>query len=143
MSGHKPLTAYLVDALVEAGTWMSRDELAAVRECSDVALDDALADLVVAGRAKWHRSMGYRLDATPPCRLAAQKRVRDGTRLAVVGVPRKDGYHVAVAEEREDIGLLLYELAFPVPGPDEDPVALQLRIADAVIDFVNERGGSR
>jgi hypothetical protein len=142
MSGHKPLTAYLVDALIDAGTWVSRDELAAVRECSEVALDDALSDLVVAGRATWHRSMGYRLAATAPCRLAAQKRARDRTRIAVVGVPLKDGYHLGVAEERVDIGLVMYELALPLPGPDEDPVQAQLRMADAVIDFMNERGGS-
>jgi hypothetical protein len=143
MSGHKPLTAHLLDALIEAGTWMSRDELGTVRECSQVALDDALADLVVAGQATHRQSVGYRLAATPPCRLAAQKRVRDGTRLAVVGVPRKDGYRLGVAEERVDIGLVLYELALPLPGPDEDAVALQLRMADAVIDFVDERGGSK
>ena len=120
---------------------MSRDELQASRECSDVALEDALADLVVDGVADFRANVGYRLAGTGACRRAAQLMRRDGKRAAVVGLPSKDGYRVGVAEIRAELGLVMYELALPLPQPEEDALQVRLDQVDAVLDFVNSRGG--
>ncbi len=142
MSSHKTLAGWLLDALIVAGTWMSRDELATVRECSEVALEDALADLVVAGRADWRENVGYRLAGTAMCRRAAQLQRRERKRLAVVGVSHKDGYRLGFAEERDGLGLVMYEMALPLANPEEDAIGLRMRQLGAVMEFVNERGGS-
>ena len=141
--GHKRLRDHLTEALIEAGTWMSRAELQAARECSDVALEDALADLVVDGVADYRQNVGYRLAGTGVCRRAAQLMRREGKRAAVVGVPGKDGYRVGVAEHRADIGLVMFEMALPLPLPGEGEDALQAHLNQvaAVAQFVNSRGG--
>jgi hypothetical protein len=138
---HKTLRDYLTLALIDGGTWMGRAELQAARECSDVALEDALADLVVDGVVDYRKNVGYRLAGTGACRRAAQLMRREGKRAAVVGVPGKEGYRVGVAEDRAEIGMVMYELALPLPGPDEDALQVHLDQVAAVADFVNSRGG--
>jgi hypothetical protein len=142
MSGHKTLADWLLDALIEAGTWMNRAELAAVRECSDLALEDALSDLVVAGQVTFRENVGYRLSATNVCRRAAQLQRRERKRLAVVGVEHKDGYRLGFAEQREGLGLVMYEMALPNAAPGEDGIELRMKQLGAVVEFVNEAGGS-
>lgn len=139
--GHKTLAMRLLDALMDAGTWMSRVELHAGQECSEVALDDALADLVMQGQADWRQNVGYRLAGTGACRRAAQLLRREGKRAAVIGFAAKDGYHVGVAEQRAEIGLVMYELALPLPEPGQDALQVHLEQVGGVVEFVNAKGG--
>ena len=69
-----------------------------------MALDDALADLVVHGVADFRVNVGYRLAGTAclPARDAAAP--REGKRRAVVGVPGNEGYRVGVAETARSWG---------------------------------------
>jgi hypothetical protein len=138
--GQKTLATRLLDALIDAGTWMSRLELQARQECSVIALDDALADLVMEGLADFRANVGYRLAGSNVCRCAAQLMRRDGKRAAVVGVPHQDGYRVGVAEQRAAIGLVMYELAMPLPAPDQDALQVHLEQMSGVMEFVNSRG---
>jgi hypothetical protein len=84
--------------------------------------------------------VGYRLAGSNVCRSAAQLMRRDGKRAAVVGVPHQDGYRVGVAEQRAAIGLVMYELAMPLPAPDQDALQVHLEQMSGVMEFVNSRG---
>jgi hypothetical protein len=139
--GQQTLAGRLLNALIDAGTWLSRDELQAPQNCSTVALDDALADLVMEGAIDFRRNVGYRLAGTGACRRAAQLMRREGKRAAAIGVPHKDGYRVGVAEQRAEIGLVMYELALPLPAPQEDALQHHLNQVGGVVEFVNSRGG--
>ena len=138
--GHQTLADRLAQALIEGGTWMSRDELRAGQDCSEVALEDALADLVVAGTVTWRENVGYRLAGTFACRRAAQLMRRAGKRMAMVGVPSNGMYLAGIAEQREGLGLVMYELALPMPEPG--PAALDEHLAQVgrLVEFVNSRG---
>lgn len=138
--GYRTLVLRLTDALIDGGTWMSRDELQAGQECSAVALEDALADLVIGGVADHRANVGYRLAGTNVCRRAAQLMRRDGKRAAVVGGPGKDGYRIGVAEHRAAIGLVMYELAMPLPEPGQDALQVHLEQLGGVLEFVDSRG---
>ncbi len=138
--GHKTLARRALDALIDAGTWVSRVELQAGLDCSEVALDDALADLVMAGQAEFRVNVGYRLVGTDVCRRAVQLMRRDAARRSVVGAPHKDGYRVGVAEEREALGLVMYELALPRPAPGEDALQHLQHQLEGVIGFVGSTG---
>jgi hypothetical protein len=138
--GQRTLPGRLLDALMDCGTWMSRVELHAGQECSEVALDDALADLVIEGKVDFRVNVGYRLAGTGACRRAAQLMRREGKRSAVIGVTHKDGYRVGVAEHRAAIGLVMYELMLPLPAPGEDALQAHLEQVGGVIKFVNSRG---
>lgn len=105
----------LLDRLVAAGTWVDRGELVDGLACSTVAADDALADLVVDGKAHWREGSGYRLVGTVLARKAAQNLLAGGHRRNVQARPVGDALHVGVAQRVEGIGLVLYELAVPMP----------------------------
>jgi len=136
---YTPARKRAVDLLVRAGTWVSRAELSTLSTCVP-AVDDALADLIVEGVAEYRENVGYRLAGTPAARRAAQLMAKSGRRAAAVGVPGPDFYRVGVAEQRAQLGLLMYELALPNPEPG--PAALQKHLAqvEGVIAFVNSRG---
>jgi hypothetical protein len=140
MSTHRTLAMRLLDALIEAGTWMNRVELQACQDCSAVALEDALADLVTGRHVDYRANVGYRLAGTNVCRRAAQLRLREGKKLAVVGGPSKDGYRLGFAEDRGALGVVMYEMALPLPAPDQDALQVQLEQVGAVVAFVNSRG---
>jgi hypothetical protein len=140
--GQQSLRTALVNALIDAGTWMGRDELQAGQSCSVIALDDALADLVMEEQVDFRANVGYRLAGTNVCRRAAQLMRSEGKRAAVVGGPTtNDGYRVGVAEHRAEIGLVMYELALPLTAPGEDALQVHLEQVGGVIEFVNSRGG--
>jgi hypothetical protein len=139
--GQKKLRDHLTDALIDSGTWMSRDELQAAHDCSVIALDDALSDLVMEQVVDFRMNVGYRLAGTNVCRRAAQLMRLEGKKAAAVGVPHKDGYRVGVAEHRAAIGLVMYELSLPPPAPDQDALQVHLEQVGGVIEFVNSRGG--
>jgi hypothetical protein len=138
--GHRTLAARILDVLIDSGTWMSRVELHAGLECSEVALDDALSDLVIEGQVDFRANVGYRLAGTAVCRRAAQLMRREGKRAAVIGEPGKDDYRVGVAEHRAAIGLVMYELAMPLPAPGDDALQAHLAQVGGVMEFVNSRG---
>lgn len=57
--------------LMAAGTWVAREDLAGCSH-SSVALDDALADLVMLGQAEYLQGAGYRLTQPAVVRRAAK-----------------------------------------------------------------------
>lgn len=128
-----------LNMLIDAGTWVSRDELDALSACTP-AVDDALADLVVEGLAEHRENAGYRLAATPAARRAALLLRKTGNRTVAVGQPGKDFYSVGVADTLPNVGLVLYELQ--VPNPEPGPEALQQHLAQVqgVVGFINSRG---
>lgn len=140
--GQKLLPDRLVDALIDSGTWMSGAELrSAFKDRSQVAVDDALADLVVDGRVDYRENVGYRFSGTAICRRAAQLMRRERMKAAVIGVPTQDGYHVGVAETRAGLGMVMYELAMPMAAPDQDALELRLQQVGGVMQFLDSRGG--
>jgi hypothetical protein len=130
--GVRPLTARLVDQLIDAGTWVSKDEFQARQRCGLRNLEDALADLVIEARVEFRERVGYRLAGTPLCRRAAQLGRQEGKPAAMAGEAGKDGLHVGVAVRRPDLGLLLYELELPLPA-GTDPLAAMRDQVDAVL----------
>lgn len=127
----RPLRVVMLERLVDSGTWMSRDELASNASSSPPAIDDALADLVVEGKAEFRQAVGYRLAGTELARAAAKKLRAEGLVRSVCGRQVKDEYRVGVAEQRDGLGLVMYELAMPMP----DSLDGHLRQVNAVIEF--------
>lgn len=56
----RPLSVVMLERLLASGHWMTRDALADGASSSPVAIDDALADLVLEKRAQYLRGVGYR-----------------------------------------------------------------------------------
>lgn len=136
-----PLRTRVLDALIVAGSWVPRSELAQL-STSQMAVDDVLADLVVQGVATFRENVGYRLAGTPAARRAAQMLRRTGKKAAAVGLPGKEFYQVGVAEVRPaPVGLVLYELAIPNPEPGPQALAQHLQQVGGVLAFINSRGG--
>lgn len=127
-----------MDALIEGGTWMTRDELQVVADCSRVAVDDALADLVAEQKVTWRENVGYRLAGTVVCRRAAQLMRAKGKKAAVVGVQHKGQYLVGVAETRAELGLVMYELSMPMPEPGPEALTQHLEQVGGVMKFFDQ-----
>lgn len=138
--GHVPLRGRMLDLLVDAGTWVSRDELNTLSTC-EPAVDDAIADLMVEGLAIYRENVGYRLAATEASRRAAQLQRRTGRRVAAVGLQGPNNYVVGVAKTVPDLGLVLYELQVPNPEPGADALAHLQRVVHGVIDSIGAEGG--
>lgn len=136
-SGLRPLDMRLVDALADSADWMTPNALQVAVRCSKVALEDALSDLVIEGRVTWRENVGYRLSATQLCRLAAQQMRRRGLKAAVMGRVEGGEYLVGVAEQRSDIGLVMYELALPLPAPGPDFLEAHLKQVNGVLGYFN------
>lgn len=130
-----PIKQQLQRRLMAAGTWMRRAELTMGCRASSLAIEDALADLVIERQAVYRDDVGYRLSGTPLSRQAAKQLLEKGLTRAVCGRQVKDEYLVGVAEQRAELGLVMYELAMPMPAGGPEFVAQHLRQVDAVIEF--------
>lgn len=139
-SGFTPLRGQVLDLLVDAGTWVSRDELNTLSTCAP-AVDDAIADLVIEGLAEHRKNVGYRLAATEACRRALQLQRRTGKATVAVGQPGRDAYRVGVVETLPGRGRVAYELELPNPQPGPDALQVHLAQVQGVIDFIHSRGG--
>lgn len=136
----RPLRQIFLARLIDAGNWVSRDELTADTSSSTLAVEDALADLVVDGQAEYRQHVGYRLAGGVQARRAAWL-LRNGNHTrAVFAEPVAGEYRVGVAErpDRESLNLVMYELAMPMPEPGPDSLAQQQRMAQAVLDLATK-----
>lgn len=120
---------------MDSGTWMSRAALAKGASTSPAAIDDALADLVLEKKAEYRQAVGYRLAGTEMARLAAKKLRAEGLARSVCARQVKDEYRVGVAEQRRALGLVMYELAMPMPPEGPGFLDALQRQVDAVIEF--------
>lgn len=130
-----PLRRRLLGRLVQRGTWVEREELVAGLSSSVPALEDALADLVLEGLAEFRQAVGYRLAGTELAREAARLLVRNRVQRGVAGRQVGHEYRVGVAERRGSTGLVMFELAMPMPEPGPDALAGHLKQVDAVLAF--------
>ena len=131
-----PIKMQLLRRLVAAGTWQRRDVLAHRLENSPVAtllVEDALADLVVEGKAVYRADVGYRLSGTALCRQAAKTLQTDKLARAVCAKQVGREYLVGVAQAHKDLGMVMYELAMPMPEPGPEALTQHLKQVDAVI----------
>ncbi len=138
--GYVSLRARALNRLMEAGSWLGREQLQALTTCQS-ALDDVLADLVVDQQVEFRPHGGYRLVGTPAARRAAQLMRRSDRKAAAVVLRGREFVHVGVAEHRAVVGLVWYELAIPHPDPDLNALERQLEQLGGVIAFVNDKGG--
>ena len=119
--------------LMLATRWVSAGELADGLSTCQVAIDDALADLVVEGHAQTNGEsplMGYRFNASALCREAARQLMRGKSVRQVVGKPFESVYRLGVAEHRRGLGVVTYDLELPLPADLNDYPKLLNAIAN-------------
>lgn len=129
----------MLDRLMASGTWMSRHALAQGASTSMLAIDDALADLVLEKKAEYRQSVGYRLAGSELTRAAAKTLREKGLIRAVCGRQVKGEYCVGVAEQHQAIGLVMYEMTMPMPAPGPMFLAQHLVQVQQVVEF-SKRG---
>lgn len=117
------LKTQLLYRLVDSGEWMNRAELVGDLSNSPPAIEDALSDLVIEGKADYRAGFGYRLAGGVMARRAAWLMRRKRLARAVVGQREKGDYQVGVAEMRrlgagQELTLVMYEVALPMPPDD-------------------------
>ena len=125
----------MLGRLMDSATWMTREQLADGASTSPLAIDDALADLVLEGKAEYRQAVGFRLKGTDLARQALKKLRYEGLSRAVLGRQVKDEYRVGVAEKRDILNLVMYELALPMPPSGPQQLEQHMRQINAVIDF--------
>lgn len=131
----RPLKEVILERLMDGGTWMSREALAKGASTSNPAIDDALADLVLERRAEYRQAVGYRLAGTELERAAVKQMRAQGLTRSVCGRQVKNEYRVGVAEQRGALGLVMFELAMPMPKPGPDGLVQHMAQLNAVIEF--------
>lgn len=143
----RPLRSQLLNRLIASGTWVKREKL--VDGCSSIpaVIEDALADLVVEGKAEYRADMGYRLAGSAQSRRAAWLLRQRKAKRAVFAEPVGKEYRVGVADlvQRGGLDLVMYDMSFPMPEPGPDSLAQQQRMADAILEFAkkgNEDGST-
>jgi hypothetical protein len=145
----------ILDTLTEVGTWRSRPELKDAHDCSEVALDDALADLVMDGHINYRENVGYRLAGTTLARRALQMASRERRtnpkrrRFMTRNFFHEGAMRIGFAEVREVNGeeqLVGYELEFDkavIDGADvNEQVANLIAIADKFLTGGAAHGGT-
>lgn len=116
------LKTRMLERLIDSGTWMVRRDLVAGLSSSPPAIEDALADLVIEGKAEFRQQGGYRLAGGALERRAAYLLRSERSCRAVFGQQGGADYRVGVAEMRQlgprlEKTLVMYEVAMPMP-PD-------------------------
>lgn len=127
----------MLERLMTASGWLTPVAMAAGLSTSRMAIEDALADLVVEQSADYKPAAGYRLKGTVLCRQALRLLKTDGGQRAVKGHPFGAVYRVGVAEVRGG-GLVMYELELPLPPEGPDHLRLHMLQVDAILKFTKE-----
>lgn len=133
-----PIKMQLLRRLVAAGTWQRRGVLAHGLEKSPLAkllVEEALADLVVDGKAVYREDAGYRLSGTALCRQAAKELLEKKLARAVHSRQVAQEYLVGVAQAHAELGVVMYELAMPMPAAGPDFIAQHMKQINAVVDL--------
>jgi len=131
----RSLKTVMHERLMDSGSWLSRDALASNASTSPPAIDDALADLVMEGKAEFRQAVGYRLVGSELVRAAVKKLRAEGLSRQVLGRQVKAEYRVGVAERHDVLGLVMYELALPMPPDGPDHLNQHKRQMDALLEF--------
>lgn len=137
------LKTQMLERLMDCGTWLSRADLVQGLSTSPVAIEDALADLVLERRAEFRQAVGYRLAGTVLTRAAARVMRVNRARRGAFGKQVQQEYRVGVAEQRAGLGVVMYELAMPMPASGPQFLDQHMAQVNAVIEFTNraiERG---
>lgn len=133
-----PIKLQLLRRLVAAGTWQRREVLAHRLETSPMAkllVEEALADLLVEGKAVYRADVGYRLSGTALCRQAAKEMQEKKLARAVRSKQVGQEYLVGVAQAHQTLGMVMYELAMPMPAAGPDFIAQHMKQVNAVVDL--------
>ena len=125
----------MLGRMMDSATWMSREELAQGVSTSPLAIDDALADLMLEAKAEYRQAVGYRLKGTELSRQAMKQLRAQNLARSICGRQVKDEYRVGVAEKRDILNLVMYELALPMPPSGPQQLEQHMRQINAVIDF--------
>lgn len=140
----RPLRRVVLERLADAGTWVDAQALVAGCSSSPLGIEYTLADLVIEGKAEFRQAVGYRLAGTPQSRRAAQMLRREKVARAVFAREVRSAgaheYRVGVAQVSAaagaELGLVMYELALPMPPEGPEHLAAHARQVQAVLDFV-------
>ncbi len=113
--------------LIAAGTWVAREDLAGCAG-SPVALEDALADLVMLGQAEYQRGAGYRIAQPAVVRQAAkvlleQPHLRERVDMVQVA----GGVHMGIAKRTGpgDLDVLMFGMVVAAPAGATDAECLE------------------
>ncbi len=103
--------------LMTRGTWVDRTELASCSTCVP-ALEDALADMVLNGKAEYRVGVGYRLKHSVLVRRAVRELVnRADLKKSVKLIQKPDGVHLGIAQRTGPDVLDMAMAAMVVPLP--------------------------
>ena len=116
-----PLKTRMLNRLLGAAGWTQRDALAKGLSTCPMAIDDALADLVVEDAAEFKQGVGYRLKGTVLCREAMRMLKRERLQRAVKVATSGDRVRIGVAEHTPGFGLVMYELELPAVALGDGP----------------------
>ena len=134
------LKTQMLGRLIDSGTWLDRAALVAGLSSSPLAQEDALADLVIEGKAVYRQAVGYRLAGSAVQRRAAFLLRQSRTAKAVFARQEKDEYRIGVAQMCQlqagaELSLVMYEMSMPIPANGPDYLAQHTRQVQGVIDF--------
>lgn len=138
--GHRTLKDRMVERLATSTGWLTSADLSAGLSTNRLAIEDAIADLVVEQTTDYKPASGYRLKGTVLCRQALRTLTAQGGQRAVVGAPFKAVYRVGVAEVR-DGGVVLYELELPMPPAGPEHLQQHLLQVEQILKF-SHRGNA-
>lgn len=140
----RPARQVLLERLMDAGTWVSPHELTDGISTCRPAVEDAVADLVIEGKAEYREHVGYRLAGSVLQRRAAMlfrenRNSQARRRTGVYGEARGREFRIAVVEERctAVTDPVMYELSVPLPEDPTESLQTQERAVQALLDKFN------
>lgn len=143
------LTEAMARRLAEHGSWMEAAPLAEGLSGDPAQLRQALKDLVAEGVAEFRKGVGWRLYASALARGALQMLLRDGSKVAAKAEQVGEEWRVGVAYRGAAggagpagalLGVVLFELAMPMPAKGPDFAKQHAAQAQAVLEFLNAKG---
>ena len=133
--GHRTLKDQMLARLMTATGWLQGSELAQGLSGNRLAIEDALADLVLEKTADYKAQVGYRLAGTALCRQALRALKKRGGHQHVQSQVFEGVCRVGVAEQREGLGTVMYELEMPLPPAGPDFMAQYQRQINGLLQF--------
>lgn len=133
-AGHRTLKDRMLNRLLGATGWTLGEALAEGLSTSQPAIEAALADLVLEDLAEFRPASGYRLKATELCREAMRRLKRSKKQRVIFGRPFEAVYRVGVAEHRDGVGLVVFELEIPNPPDGADFLSLHMQQINQIIN---------
>lgn len=107
----------VMKVLMARGTWVDRAELSSCSTCVP-ALEDALADMVLAGKVEYRVGVGYRLQHSVLVRHAVRELVsKPDLKKSVRLIQRADGVHLGIAKRTgpDVLDMAMADMVVPLP----------------------------